>query len=179
MIRKTVVPCARLLTPFIVVGLLMSGVPSFALAQENVPSGREIAEKAKSAKLRPDRVIHGQKNGKNVTFTAADLRNLKSPKELESGQVIGVLETETEGDESGLPPGKYNLYLKKMGNEWKVYAESGGTVVGQAARVEVKTHGKPASEVVPGFKPEGWCLISICLIDCWFFCCLEVGFICF
>lgn len=169
--RKTVIPCARLLTPFVVVGLLVSGAPS--IAQERAPSGREIAEKAKGVTLLPDRVIHGKKDGKNVKFTSADLRHLKSPEEVESGQVIGVLETEIEGDESGLPPGKYNLYLKKVEGVWKVYAESGGKVVGQAARVEVKTQGKPSEEVLPRFEPEGWC-ICLCLVDCWFFCCLGV-----
>jgi hypothetical protein len=169
--RKTVIPCAHLLTAFVVVGLLVSGSPS--VAQERTPSGREIAEKAKGVKLMPERIIQGKKDGKNVKFTSTDLRHFKSPEEVESGQVIGVLETEIEGDESGLPPGKYNLYLKKVGGAWKVYAESGGKVVGQAARVEVKPHGKASGEVLPRFEPEGWC-ICFCLVDCWGFCCWAV-----
>jgi hypothetical protein len=175
--RKSVIPCSHLLTSVIVIGMLVSGAPS--IAQEKAPSGREIAEKAKSVTLHREPVIHGKKDGKNVKFTKADLGHLKSPQEVESGQVIGVLETEIEGDESGLPPGKYNLYLKKVGGEWKVYAESGGKVVGQAARVEVKTHGKPSGEVIPRFEPEGWCLFNICIVDCWIFCCVEVGIVCF
>ena len=49
---------------------------------------------------------------------------------MEDGQVIGVLETEAQGDETSLPPGKCNLFLAKEGNDCHTYAESGGRIVG-------------------------------------------------
>ena len=30
---------------------------------------------------------------------------------------MGVLETEIPGDDAGLPPGKYNLFIAKVGND--------------------------------------------------------------
>ena len=99
--------------------------------------GKEIAEKAKGAKLDKGRQATAMKGGKRVTFTPAELGKLKSEKDLEAGQVVGHLDTELPGDESGLPPGKYNLLLAKEGDKWVVHAESGGQVVGPAKDVKV------------------------------------------
>ena len=144
------------------------------------PTGKEIAEKAKKIKLDKEKFVHGKKNGKSVKFTGAELPTLNSEEELEEGQVIGVLENELEGDETGLPPGKYNLFLANVEGNWKVYAESGGEIKKEAARVKVEYHqwGKQKKEM-PRFEPEGWCLFNVCLVSVWIFCLVSVGVLCF
>lgn len=99
------------------------------------------------------------KDGKSIVFTPADTRRVVQEEDYEKGQVIGVLENQLEGDETGLPPGRHNLFLCKVKEEWCVFAESGGKIVGQALRVEVTKHrigehrGRAAT-----FNPNGWCL---------------------
>ena len=123
--------------------------------------GKEIAEKAKAAKLDKGRQASGKKDGKRITFTPAEIGKLKAEKDLEAGHVVGHLDTEAAGDESGLPPGKYNLLLAKEGGKWVVHAESGGQVVGQAKDVKVdkkavgkgQKGGRPDK---PKFGEKGW-----------------------
>ena len=144
------------------------------------PTGKEIAEKAQKIKLDKEKFVHGKKDGKGIKFTGTELPPLNSTEELEEGQVIGVLENEVEGDETGLPPGKYNLFLANVGGNWKVYAESGGEIKKEAARVKVEYHqwGKHKKEK-PRFEPEGWCLFNVCLVSVWIFCLVSVGVLCF
>jgi hypothetical protein len=123
--------------------------------------GKEIADKAKGAKLDKGREASAKKDGKRVTFTPAELGKLKSEKDLEGGQVVGHLDTELPGDESGLPPGKYNLLLAKEGGKWVVHAESGGQVVGTAKDVKVDKKGvgkgqKGKRPDKPKFGEKGW-----------------------
>ena len=123
------------------------------------PSARQIAEKAKSVRLLENRAVRGKKDGKSAVFIPADTRKLAREEDYAGGQVLGVLETELEGDETGLPPGRHNLYLCRVGKEWCVFAESEGKITGQALRVEMTKHkigehpGKKAT-----FNPEGWCI---------------------
>lgn len=105
------------------------------MANKEKPTGKSISEKAKAAKLRTEDATTHDKGGKKIKLTPADLGHLKSPEELEEGQFIGLLETEVAGDKSGLPPGTYNMFLAKEGGDWHVYAESGGTIVAEAASV--------------------------------------------
>ena len=117
------------------------------------PTGAEIALKARTARL--DRVNSGKGEfqGKPITFTPAVL----PPRvDLAGGQVIGILENEVEGDETGLPPGKYNVFAARLADGWHVYAESGGEIVREALRVElVRRPGQPA-EKKPRIRPKGW-----------------------
>ena len=76
--------------------------------------------------------------------------------ELEGGQIIGMLETEAPGDETGLPPGKYNVFAAKVGNDWHVYAESGGKIVVEAVHVRVEKSNDRTPKK-PEFHAEGWC----------------------
>jgi len=144
------------------------------------PKGEEIAQKAKNIKLDKEKSVQGKKHGKNVKFTQSELPPLNSMEELEEGQIIGVVENEIEGNETGLPIGKHNLFLCNVNGNWKVYAESGGKITAEAVRVKVERHhwGECKAEK-PNFNPEGWCLINICLVYVWIFCVVSVGFICF
>ncbi len=142
----------------LVVGVLvcMVALPVFAARKER-PAGREIAEKAKAAKLDRGSATTGEKGGKRITITPAILDQLKNETELEDGQVIGLLETEAAGDETALAPGTYNLFLAKVGNKWHAYAESGGKIAAEAVRVNLEKTDKPAG-TKPEVITEGWCL---------------------
>jgi hypothetical protein len=144
------------------------------------PSGREIAEKAKQIKFDNRKDIVGEKNGKTMHFLGADLSHVKSLDELEDGQVIGVMDTALAGDETTLPAGKHNLFLSKVGGEWRIHAESNGEIVAQAVRVSVAEHAVSTRRVSnPHFSQQGWCLIDICILSIWGCCVLYIALFCF
>lgn len=144
------------------------------------PTGSEMAAAARSGRLAKTKSVVGKKKGKSVRFTGAVLRRLQSVEQLEDGQFIGLLETETEGDESGLPPGKYNLHLASVNGRWRVFAEAEGKVAGEAVRVKVEKHGWGERKAgPPKFREQGWCLVDICLISVWGFCVLRIQLCCF
>jgi uncharacterized protein YjdB len=117
------------------------------------PTGAEIALKARTARLDRANAGKGEFQGKPITFTPA----LLPPRaDLASGQIIGVLENDVEGDETGLPPGKYDVFAARLEDGWHVYAASGGEIVREALRVEVvRRPGQPA-EKKPRIRPKGW-----------------------
>src|SRR5437879_1124938 len=96
------------------------------------PTGADISQKAAAGGLDTANSSTGVTRGKNVTFTPAHLGHVKSLADLEQGQFVGVLDTEIAGDKSGMPVGRHNLFLAKVGNDWHVYAESGSKVVARA-----------------------------------------------
>ncbi len=142
--------------PVLLLVMCIFALPAVAARKEK-PTGKEIADKAKAAKLDNANATVGEKGAKKIKLTPADLSQVKSQAEFEDGQVLGVLETEATGDETPLSPGKYNLCLAKVGNDWHIYAESGGNVAAEALRVRVEAaREKPASKK-PEFHPQGWC----------------------
>jgi hypothetical protein len=92
-----------------------------------------------------------------MAFTPADLSQLKSLDDLKAGQVVGQLENDAAGDETGLPPGKYNLYVARVDGRWRAYAESGGQIVKEAARADVQSSGQAPTGKKPQFRAQGWC----------------------
>lgn len=144
------------------------------------PSGSEIAQKARSIRFDSRKDIRAEQNGKKIHFRGADLSHVKSLDELESGQVIGVLETELAGDETPLPQGTHNMFISRVGGTWRVQAESGGQIVAEAARVSVTEQTVSSrKELRPRFSPEGWCLIDFCLIELWGVCLFQLQAFCF
>lgn len=120
--------------------------------------GKEIALKANRANFDKALSVTVKHQGKTITFTPATLPPMKSEKELESGQIIGQLYTQIKGDESNLPPGTYNLYLKKVGSDWHCYAEARSKVIGEAKRavVEIIESKVDDKSEKPTFIPKGW-----------------------
>ena len=117
------------------------------------PTGAEIALKARSARLDRANAGKGEFQGKPITFTPA----LLAPRaDLAGGQVIGVLENEVTGDETGLPPGKYNVFAARLEDGWHVYAEANGEVVREALRVELVRRPGQAAEKKPRIRAKGW-----------------------
>jgi hypothetical protein len=120
------------------------------------PAGSYIAARLKDARLDDDRAVTAEHEGKQITFTPA--RVTESLDEAAQGHVLGVLETEIEGGETGLPVGRYTIFAKSVGGEWEAFAEVDGTVAKQALRVTAANAkqgkaGKPHFEASEG----GWC----------------------
>jgi len=136
------------------------------MPRKDKPRGKEIEEKAKKTKLNPSIVAHGNKHGKSLKFSGADLSYLEKAEDLEEGEVIGVLENELAGDETGLPPGKYNLFLTNISGDWHLYAESNAEIIAEATKIKVNKFAAGESKrKEAGFSTEGWCLISLCLLE--------------
>lgn len=125
------------------------------MARSKPPTGKEIKEKAKAATLDTAKVGSGSKGGKTAKFTPANLHHLKRVEDFEEGQFIGVLDTEIEGDRAKLPAGTYNMFIAKVDNDWKVYAESGGEVVAEAATVTERRERPPDDR--PQFREGSFC----------------------
>jgi hypothetical protein len=121
------------------------------------PAGTYIAARLKDADLDEDRATTAEHEGKKVTFTPA--RVTESLDDAAQGHVLGVLETEIDGGETGLPAGRYTIFAKSVGGEWEAFAEVDGSVAKQALRVtpvdakEGDKARKPKFEASEG----GWC----------------------
>jgi len=119
----------------------------------DTPTGAEIAMKARSARLDRASAGQGQFQGKSITFTPAAL----PPRaDLAAGQVIGTLENDVAGDETGLPPGKYNVFAARLADGWHVYAESGGQIVKEALNVQIVRRPGQQADKRPRIRPKGW-----------------------
>jgi len=135
----------------------MSGKPKIG--------GPEVAARARRAHVDSPRRTGAEMKGKKSHFTPAHLDHLRKKEELEEGQVVGVLDTELAGDETDLPPGKYNLFLRKSeDDEWEAVAEAEGRIVSKAARVTVRFEKErpgaakgPDELPLPEFREHGWC----------------------
>jgi uncharacterized protein YjdB len=139
------------------VALLSLSVAERASAQRGAradkPSGAEIAMKARAARLDRANAGTGQFQGKRIAFTPA----LLDPRaDLSAGQIIGTLENDVEGDETGLPAGRYNVFAAQLADGWHVYAESGGEIVREALRVTVTQRPGAPTEKKPRIRPVGW-----------------------
>ena len=80
-----------------------------------------------------------------------------TPDELKAGQVLGVMENGAAGDETGLPPGRYNLFVAYVDGQWRGYAESGGKIVSPAIRTSIAN---VTPTKTPQFKEKGWCFLA-------------------
>lgn len=138
------------------------------MAHKEKPNGNEIARKAKTAKFFSEHSTTVKKDGKQIKATPADLRHI-TEQELEQGQVIGLLETELDEQVTGLPPGTYHQFMAKIGEQWHVLAESGGTIVAEGR--DVKAEKLPKGQKPPKPKLEFgslWIRFCICIdYDCW------------
>ena len=141
----------------VAVALLSSSVAESARAQRNAradkPTGAEIAMKARTARLDRANAGSGAFQGKRIAFTPAVL---PAGADLAAGQMIGLLENDVDGDETGLPAGRYNVFAAQLADGWHVYAESGGQIVREALRVTVTRRPGAPPEKKPRIRPVGW-----------------------
>jgi hypothetical protein len=146
-------------------GTVIAGLPTPSAAQgrRGAPTGAEIAAKARAVRLDRANAGVGEFQGKRMSFTPALLPQFKSIDDLKAGQVVGLLENGAVGDETGLPPGRYNLFVAEVDGQWRAYAEAGGQIVGEAIRTTIQTDegaGRPADQASrgkPQFIVQGWC----------------------
>jgi hypothetical protein len=120
------------------------------------PAGTYIAARLKDADLDEGRAVTAEHEGKKITFTPA--RVTESLDDAAQGHVLGILETDIEGGETGLPAGRYTIFAKSVGGEWEAFAELDGSVAKQALQVTAADAqggkpGKPKFEASEG----GWC----------------------
>ena len=125
------------------------------MPRDRRPTGEEIREKAKAARLDHGRAGKGEKGGKTATMTPAHLDHVRSREDLEQGEFIGVLETEIAGDRAGLRPGTYNMFIANVGGEWQVYAESDGEIAAEAASVQERED--TPKDMKPKFSEGSFC----------------------
>ena len=129
------------------------------------PTGNEIAGAARNGVLDHTNTATATVLGKPFKFTPVQLpQNGSKP----TGGIgfAGVLENGAEGDETGLPPGRYNIFVTNVEGQWKGYAESGGRIVREAIRVSDGTLPRGAK---PQFMEKGWCVVTHTLwTDGWY-----------
>ncbi|MCI0433091.1 MAG: hypothetical protein L0271_05495 [Gemmatimonadetes bacterium] len=118
------------------------------------PTGADIAAAARAASLDQANAATATLFGKPFRFTPASAQPAAS---AEAGVFLGVLENGAAGDETGLPPGKYNVYVAQVAGQWRGYAESGGQIVRQAIRVTA-TPSNAGASAKPTFSEKGWCV---------------------
>lgn len=141
------------------ISLLMSALiasPAMAQRGRGAPHGSEIAAKAKATRFDRSNVGEGVFQGQRMAMTPANLKGVASSlDDIKAGQVVGVLENGAAGDETGLPPGRYNLYVAYVDGQWQGYAEAGGQIVSPAIRAIVSE--QPVAARAPQFHEQGWC----------------------
>lgn len=119
------------------------------------PNGSEIAAAARAARLDPGNVGTATMFGKPFKFTPAQAPAKTDKPDAGKDGFLGVLENGAIGDETGLPPGKYNLYFANVNGQLKGYAEANGQIVKEAIRV-TSTPAPDGAKGRPQFIEKGW-----------------------
>lgn len=130
-----------------------------AFAKSSRPTGEEIARAAKTLKLDRQTTATAQERDKKVTITLADFSGVKNRGDLENGYVAGVIDVKGT---PGLPDGRYNLFLLKKNQRWHALFESGGRIIKQDDRVEIRSTKSHAERIRPiiNLLSGGICLPS-------------------
>jgi len=125
------------------------------------PAAAYVASRLEAAEIDDRRAVSHEQDGKKITFSPA--RVVEDRDEAAQGHILGVLDTEIEGGETGLPPGRYTIFAKNVGGEWEAFAEANGSIAKQALRVTSESVEPPADwdgKVKPKFSATeegGWC----------------------
>jgi len=127
----------------------------FAQGNQKAPTGKEIASHVKNYRLLNQSKKTEVINGKKISLTPAEIIDSTQSKD---GVFLGVLENEIAGVETGLPPGRYNLFVAYVDKKPHIYAESNGIIVKEALRVSVerlKDKPNPKDEIIIKSKGLG------------------------
>ncbi len=132
-------------------------------ADNRRPSGNEIADEAGKANLEKDRAVEKRygKGSDVVRFVPAHIGG-KTMEDYARGAVVGLLDIDRKGAETGLPAGKYHVYVKEIKGSWDAFYEKDGRIVKDAVGVRFDEKGHPE----PKFKDNGDCV----LYSHWEFC---------
>ena len=126
-----------------------------AKSRATAPNGAEIAAAARAARLDTGNVATATMFGKPFKFTPAQVPSKADKADEGKGGFLGVLENGAVGDETGLPPGKYNLYVANVNGQLKGYAEANGQIVKEAIR-DTSTPAPEGAKGRPQFNQKGW-----------------------
>jgi hypothetical protein len=127
------------------------------------PAGREIRRDAEQVSYDKSRMIQ-KKYGKGddvIRFTPVIIGGLKM-RDFSRGTVIGMLDIDRKGEGTGLPAGKYHVYVKQIRGDWATFYEKDGNIVKDAVGVHFYEEGQRE----PKFKDDGECV----LYSHWEFC---------
>ena len=132
-------------------------------ADNRRPSGNEIADEAGKANLQKDRAVEKRygRGSDVVRFVPAHIGG-KTMEDYARGAVVGLLDIDRKGAETGLPAGKYHVYVKQIKGSWDAFYEKDGHIVKDAVGVHFDDKGHPE----PKFKDNGDCV----LYSHWEFC---------
>ena len=126
------------------------------LGDQRRPSGNDIADEAGKAKFDKGHAIEKKyKNGDIIKFVPADRGNNDTVADFARGAVLGILDIDRKGDYTGLPAGKYHVYVKQVKNDWMSFYERDGHIVKDAVGVHYLDPGQPE----PKFKDNGDCVV--------------------
>jgi len=129
--------------------------PEAPKSRTTAPSGAEIAAAARAARLDTGNAATATMFGKPFKFTPAQLPTKADKPDDGKGNFLGVLENGAVGDETGLPPGKYNLFFATVNGQPKGYAEANGQIVKEAIRA-TSTPAQEGGKGRPQFNEKGW-----------------------
>jgi hypothetical protein len=127
------------------------------------PSGREISQEAEQITYDKSRMIE-KKYGKGddvIRFTPVNIGGLKM-RDFSRGTVVGLLDIDRKGEATGLPAGKYHVYVKLIKDQWTTFYEKNGDITKDAVGVHFYEEGHKE----PRFKDGGECV----LYSHWEFC---------
>jgi len=128
------------------------------------PSGREIAQEAGQVTYLKNETIekkYGKGSQDTIRFTPVHIGGLKM-RDFARGTVMGILDFDRKGDATGLPAGKYHVYIKQIKGDWASFYEKDGHVVKDAVGVKFFEEGHRCAK----FKDGGDCV----LFSHWEFC---------
>jgi hypothetical protein len=124
-------------------------------SRPTAPNGSEIAAAARTARLDTGNAASATMFGKPFKFTPAQVKTKADTADEGKGAFLGVLENGAVGDETGLPPGKYNLFVANVTGQLKGYAEANGQIVKEAIRA-TSTPAQEGAKGRPQFNEKGW-----------------------
>jgi len=127
------------------------------LGDNRRPSGGDIANEAGKAKFEKGRAVEKKyKNGDIIRFVPVETnKNSDTVSDFAKGAVLGILDIDRKGDQTGLPAGKYHVYVKQVKNDWMSFYEKDGHIVKDAVGVRYLDPGEPE----PKFKDGGDCVV--------------------
>jgi hypothetical protein len=142
------------------------------MARDDQPTGIEIAQQAKQTRFDEPKAVSATraKDNVHVRFTPTLFETPKNKDEVERGVVLG------EGDitfgqlQTNLRPGRYHLFLAKVGDTWRAYAEYNEDIALEAKQVKVTEESSPRdiSKDKPTIRFENPICFAFCIIVLYF-----------